>query len=689
MKKIIQLYIAFLAGLLFFYSYDSYNYIHFLKIQELDNGMNLNGEKGDFYQLVWKSDDLKQRQATLSSIVEYARSQGIAFVASCLMPTDNGMYLFHYYVQSDDDQWIYNRLNMLSGKTIDFSDASTQSYLSSIPDDSGAAGIFASYDRHYFDSWKQELRIYQAAMLPQCDSNEISFIFDTADHSNIISAWISEHLNDTVSFDQEAVDVGSDHDIETSYQNDDIRLALTSSLLILVLLLLCLSLKNKHEIMICKMLGHSTLYIVLRLYIRFLCGLLVLFSAMFGLLCLIITPTFSPYYGELYQDIIHYIRIGALTIPLLLITVFAFIKTAIHISDLKNTASLQWVSGFNITFKIILSCAMLVPFVTSINRLIPNAQHYLFLQQHGKDISSLYTFSHFDGRREELQELYDEIIYFDMSDYTHLSNRHAYSYYGLSNADLGFPPQPLPLLYVNKTYLKKTNMAFTDTQGKAVDLEALQDKTYLIPTAQKNIEPPEDGTVIYVQSTGSHVDLQAGILGKFNEPILVVYARFNGMNVYQSNMFFDQGDRKMIESMIDKVTDSSYLLHAQRSLVSRVSIDALNAMVSSGASVVMFGMLYGLFILQFCYLTIEQYKKELALAYAAGKSRWERYGPMVFILLAAYLATMLIGITLLRYPLSICMEFFILGFLFDVSCFSIFIRYAETHTFLMALKGGD
>ena len=37
--------------------------------------MNLNGEKGDFYQLVWKSDDLKQRQATLSSIVEYARSQ--------------------------------------------------------------------------------------------------------------------------------------------------------------------------------------------------------------------------------------------------------------------------------------------------------------------------------------------------------------------------------------------------------------------------------------------------------------------------------------------------------------------------------------------------------------------------------------------------------------------------------------
>ena len=137
------------------------------------------------------------------------------------------------------------------------------------------------------------------------------------------------------------------------------------------------------------------------------------------------------------------------------------------------------------------------------------------------------------------------------------------------------------------------------------------------------------------------------------------------------------------------MTDSTYLLHAQRSLVSRVSTDALNAMISSGASVVMFSMLYGLFIFQFCYLAIEQYKKELALAYIVGKSRWERYGPIILILLFAYFATILIGTALLHYPLSICMEFLILGFLFDMSCFSIFIKYAETHTFLMALKGGD
>lgn len=689
MKKIIKLYIAFLACLLFFLSYDSYNYINFMKIQELDNGMNADGEKGVYFDLIWKSDDLKQRQASLSSIVEYARDQGISYVASCLMPTDNGVYLFHYYVQTNDDQWVYDRIRMVSGETVNLSDVSTRSYLSSMSNDADAAGTFASYDRRYFDTQKQELRIFSAIMLPQCDSNEISFCIDSKMHGATLSDWINEQWNDVVTCEEIELNGGSDSHIETSYQNDDIHLALSSSLVILVLLLFCLSLKDKREIMLCKMLGHSTSHIVFRSYARFLCGMLTLFAATFGALCFIMTPTFSPYYKELYQDIVCYLGVAAFAIPLLLVLVYIFIKTAIHVSDLKNSASLQWISVLNIVLKITLSCAMLMPFMTSINRLIPNAQHYLFLQEHGKNIAPLYTFSYFNGKKSELQELYDEIIYFDMSEYTYLSDRHAYSYYGLSLEDLGFPPQPLPLLYVNKTYLKKTNLMFTDDQGQTIDLDALQDKTYLIPTTKKNIEIPEDGTVIYVQSTGSHVDLQAGIFGHFDEPILVVYSSFEGMNVYESNMFFDQGNRHEIEAIIDEVTDSNYLLHAQRSLVSRIYTDAFNAMVASGASVVMFGVMYGLFILQYCYVMIEQYKKELALSYVVGKNRWERYGSMILVLLATYLAIMLIGLTVLHDPFSICMEFAVFGFLFDMLCFSIFIRYTEAYTFLVVLKGGD
>ena len=689
MKTIIRLYIVFLAGLLFFYSYDSYNYIHFLKIQELDNGLSADGRKGDYYELTWESDHPKQRQAALSAMVTHAREQGISYVASGLMPTDDGTYQFHYYVQSEEDRWVYERIRMVDGETVDLTDPATRSYLSSMPEDTNAAGHFASYDLRYFDAWKQEIRIYSAGMLPQCDSDEIALYIDPADDGTAFSAWVEEQFGNIVSLNASELNSGTDADIETSYKNDDIRLALTVSLCILVLLLLCLGMKEKREIMIRKMLGHSTFRIVIQLTARFLCELLLLFAAVLVLLCMVVTPTFSAYYQELYQDIAQYLWIGCLAIPLLLMIAALFVRSAIHASDLKNTTSLQWMSRANLVLKIALSCMLLMPLITSINRLIPNMQHYLFLRKHGNEIQELYTFSYFNGKRDDLQELYDAIIYFDLSDFTNFSDRHAYSYYGMSNADLGFPPQPAPLLYVNKTYLNKKGLQYVDTEGHPIDLDELQDKTYLIPPSKQYVEAPEDGTVIYVRSTGFHVDLQAGILGGIDEPILVVYPRFSGMNVNESGMFFDQGDRWQIEAMIEAVCEEDYLLHSQQSLISRLLTDASNAMFSSGTNVVLFGLLYGLFIIQFCSIYITQHQRELVLAYMAGKARCERYGPMILVLLASYLNIVLIGTALLNVPLSICVEFVLLCILVDVIHFYFFVRHAEKHMAVPALKGGE
>ena len=131
------------------------------------------------------------------------------------------------------------------------------------------------------------------------------------------------------------------------------------------------------------------------------------------------------------------------------------------------------------------------------------------------------------------------------------------------------------------------------------------------------------------------------------------------------------------------------MLHSQQSLISRLLTDASNAMFSSGTNVVLFGLLYGLFIIQFCSIYITQHQRELVLAYMAGKARWERYGSMILVLLASYLNIVLIGTALLNVPLSICVEFVLLCILVDVIHFYFFVRHAEKHMAVPALKGGE
>ena len=72
-----------------------------------------------------------------------------------------------------------------------------------------------------------------------------------------------------------------------------------------------------------------------------------------------------------------------------------------------------------------------MPFVTSMNMLVPNLSQYIHISMNAEKYEGYYNISYFEGRREELQEIYEQTIYFDMTDYALMSDAAAYALSGM------------------------------------------------------------------------------------------------------------------------------------------------------------------------------------------------------------------------------------------------------------------
>ncbi len=685
MKKLLCLYILFLSGVLFYYSYDSWNYIHYAQIINMENAVS---QEKICYDLTFEQKEQETR--ALEGIVSYAKEHQITFVTKDLIPTEDGTYLYHYYVQTTDNQWIYDLIRMTGGHTIDFTADSSFSYLSSNIKDETAAGTFSSYDNRHFLQENEVIRIVSANHLTAIHQQSISFFFDSLDHAQEMQEYVAKTFPDICHFSEVDGHGGDMEAILASYRNTEILFAAGCSLLIIFLLILCLIAKDKKEILILKMHGHTVTAITCRLYLRFLLFLFALFCGALWLIALLWVRSFDAYYTMLVQSLAMDALYAFCCIPFLLGLCAVYIKHTTHVLELKNGQSFHLMDIANVLLKLLISLFILSPFITSFNRLIPSIQRYSYLQNNRSVLEDLYTFSYFNGSREELQELYAETIYFDMSDYAYQCDFTSYLYSGLSLKDAQSLPNAVPLLYVNTTYLLERGQPFYDETHRLVETERIQEKTYLIPTAKKGSYVPDDGDIIYVEDTGTHINLHPDQpLYQIDQPILVVYGRYEGMNIYPQYLLFANHTREEVETMVAQVSDAPFLVHSMSANISRGLVFCEDRMISCAAITMIFAVLYSLFILQFCYLYIDHNKKEMALSYLCGKSRIERYGILWLINLIVYLAIILGAMLAFHYPLSICLEFTMLFFAWDALHMLWFLKRMEKKELIAALRGGS
>lgn len=683
MKKIISLCIIFITAILFYYAYDSLNYIHYSKIISLENGLSAGKT---VYSFSFK-DETEAFEA-IQDMAVFASQNDIQFLSKSLIPNEEGTYLYHYYVQTSDDAWIYERIRLTGGTKLDLCDPTIKGYLSSDSGDTAALGTYAAYDNRYFRHENEVIRIMNISNADRIESS-FSLYFQSTQQARKALQYLSFHYPDAVVQSHSGGGGGSDADIESTYQNKQILLTAFCSLLIIVMSLLCLIVKDKKEILILKMQGHSALSIVCRLYLKFLFFLFLLFCITLGLLACIVLPSFDVYFGELFDQMVRYTATAAIMLPLILVCSCIYIRQTTNLLELKNGESTQWMNRINFILKIAISTVILFPFITAFNKLIPNIQKLHYLHANKEKLTDLSTFSYFNGSSEELQGLYDQTIYFDMSDYATFSNFASYMFEGISLKDAYDQEESLPLLYVNTTYLLSRQLTFYDEQQQCIPINRFKGKTYLIPSAKKDLYKPNDGEIIYVKHTGRHYNLDASqALYTVNDPILIVYGQYKGMNIYPTSVMFPGMGRKEIDAMVEQTTQRPFLIHSMKANVSRSITFCENNIISSGTTIVMFGILYTLFIIQFCYLYIDNNRKMFAVSYLCGKTRIQRYGKLWLIDMLVYLSVILAAKVQLQVPFALSLKFTVLFFLFDSMVLLLFIRKTEKKYLIPTLRGG-
>lgn len=195
MKKLLYAYIAFIAILLFSFSYDSYNLINYYRISSVFNGMTDNEDTHYAYDLTFI--DREAKEEVIRFIVDVAETNDVQFVSQNFIPNDKGIMKYDYYILTENDDWIYARLRMTSGKKVDFTNVHDMGYLSSDVHDEEAAGTFSSYDNTYFQSEDEVLQFKNAAVWFRYIENDTAlFYFDTAEHGQLIADQVNQHFGD-------------------------------------------------------------------------------------------------------------------------------------------------------------------------------------------------------------------------------------------------------------------------------------------------------------------------------------------------------------------------------------------------------------------------------------------------------------------------------------------------------------
>ena len=171
MKKILVLYTIFMASILFYFSYDSYNFINYAKIMNMQN--NLGNEITSFQIDIL---DKNYHQDILKTIATYANQNKIQYIVGDLIPSEDGSMLYYEYINIYDNDLFYDNVRMVSGKKIDFTDLNNLGYISSNTNDKQATGTISSYNNTYFMHEFQVFQFKNANIyLPEAYNTRLNF----------------------------------------------------------------------------------------------------------------------------------------------------------------------------------------------------------------------------------------------------------------------------------------------------------------------------------------------------------------------------------------------------------------------------------------------------------------------------------------------------------------------------------
>jgi len=630
--------------------------------------------------------DEEYKSEIMQDILQISRENEFQFITTDRIPTDDGSMLYRYYINTFDNDWIYDNIRMISGDVIDFTNPDEKNYMSSNINDPNAKGTFSSFNNRYF---MQENEVFQfmnaSTHLKNAYNQSFSFRIDGEKAGLEIQKILNEKYDSKImEFEMLGFQSADIESINSVYRTSDIIFAFGYSIIAIMLIMICIIIKDKKEILIRKMNGQSSLYIVYKLYFLPLIFSWLLYSLTFVCLWMIFIGFDFQFFKNVFYDIVKFVVVGFFTVPLILFLSYIYIFFTTNIIELKNNQSLKLMTHTNIILKIMISVSMLMPFVTSLNMFIPNFQRYMHLEKMKEEYQDYYYLSHFEGSDNELNQLFQDNIYINFDDY----NLASY-FTNLMKTGIPYGEDPvmdIPIIHVNQKYA--SSYEFIEDNGQKVDISSYQKPIMLIPDKYKNDDIDFSGEQMIVKETFRHINLNfRQSVYAITDPVIIVHHDFNSMDFSHSTLYFQTQNRDMLEKAISSITDAPFGLLKVQNGINYSQVKSEFVFIQTISYFIIYTFVYSLFMLQFILLYIQDNKKELTVSYMLGKSRLDRYGNLWLINLCIYLFVILIVLLFRKIPILLCIEFVIIFLTFDCIVLWLLIRRFEKKNMVSYLKG--
>lgn len=691
MKKLIYGFIVFISIFIFYMDYNVRSGMEYDNINNLQDLIAKNEGK-DILQLEFNVENPKFYDIFFK--YAYSQEQTIA-VARSNQDTDLSIYQ-NYYIYSCEPSKTFSTLYLENDKYIDFS-KQTKEYYTSILDDKSINHI-DYLNKNYHKDYYHKITIYQLEQLLNDKSeNQLMYAYIYTDdimktihdvENSQLAPYLSEGWKDN---QYEPVE-------ETEYDNELMLKLLFISAVTVLILTICEMIKNKKEIMIRKMYGMSSTYILNKMFLpQFVISLLLYIITNVLMFSFLIGHIRSTTHLLIESQVQYFLLFFILNLVLYSI-IYLFIRFTRNINHVKQDGTLKYVAYLNYCLKIIVIIVIMGPIISFVELGMREVKSATFLLTNkdilrnqlfisgirdvdGKDMmtSIKEIKEYFKSKGAIYQDFFQDEVSEEMDTHDDTMNMK-------------------PYLIVNKEYLKMYNLQ--NENGNLIDLETLQDNTLLVPEKYKN----EDFTsycdtincpIVMIENGNTYInrDPVTALDNNFNkkDAIILVKDLTDSSSKWAYPFMLLKEEPQQISVVLSELKEKGLLDAVDIENTSSRYDLVFQQIKDNCIYLISLLIVYTIVILTFLYQTIFMYfisnKEEFALRYLFGNNFVERHGKMVIINATAYIIPLLIGTYIFNIDITKIIIFIAIAILFEIISSLVLVKKFEKRNITGILKG--
>lgn len=683
MKKLSYIFITIISFFVFFIQFESYSS---KERSDIINVMDkIQKDSGKSFEVVVIKPD-ENYENTLKNIISFSDTNDISVMIG-YNEKKGSLKIDQNYIHLKDEDFL-NYYHTIHNLPFD----SCTSYLTTQINDDNSYDQIDFVDPENHETYKQIVQFYPLESYPiKKTPNEINVFFLMENKEEFIQLLKNSPLSNNVCNNDNDCDFESaifeipPREIKDTSQESNFKILIVCSLA-LFLLYICECIKNKKEIMICRMMGFTSIEITNHLYLKQMIESIILYITTQVLFYMLYVRQLRQVTYPFLQLLLKYTGVFIVLFIILYLAMMVYVRMFKDSTNMKRHAHFNYSRKLNLVLKAIMIIMIITPLMTIVYDGVKYMKEGYLLFHRKDDIINKFYLESYDERINKDIKIEDVLKVFDESGAI-VNDYSEYQMYVTSlemNEDMNMSDLK-PYIVVNKNYLSKYELK--DKNNQSVQINETKD-TLFIPEGL-NVNPSDycsDCDVMEIKHNMQFEinDIHNLIFKNIKDPIVKLQNQFG----YGTNLYVSDDKEPEIKAKLEKmgIWDAVNIEHTNELYQYRMT-EIKNRIISASTILLIYLITISIILYQSIYIYFSDQKNDIALQYIYGYSWLQRHGDLLLDHLFVYIP-ILFYLYSQNYTLIQILYLFSIMALFECLLSYFMIYWFEKKNIVGALKGG-